>query len=68
MKSKSFITILFTSIGALGLILLVFGSQFNGTLCEDIQLAGLLCVGVFAVWATVNVVDSYLKQKELENL
>ena len=68
MKSKSFISIFFISLGLLGLILFVFGLQFNGTLSEEIQLTGLAGMGFFAVWAIINLIDAYLKQKELENL
>ena len=68
MKSKIFVTILFIAIGILGLVLFVFGLQFNGTMSDDIQLSGLMGMGVFGIWAAINLFDAYLKQKELENL
>ena len=68
MKSKNFITIFFITLGSFGLVLFVFGLQFNGTLTEEIQLMGLLGMGIFAVWGVFNIVDACLKQKELENL
>ena len=52
----------------LGLILFIFGLQFNGTLCDEIQQAGLLCMGIFALWGILNIVNAYMKQKELENM
>lgn len=68
MKSKKFVTILFITLGLTGLILFIFGLQFNGTLTDEIQKTGLLGMGIFAVWGIINIVDAYLKQKELENL
>jgi ABC-type Na+ efflux pump permease subunit len=67
-KSKSIYTIVFVSIGLLGLILYTFGLMFNGTLCNDIQNAGLLCFGVFGLWAAGSIASVYIAQKELENL
>ncbi len=68
MKNKNFITIFFIALGVLGLVLFIFGLQFNGTLSDEIQLTGLIGMGIFAVWAIFSLVDAYIKQKELENL
>lgn len=68
MKSKKFVTTIFIAFGLIGLILFIFGLQFNGTLTDEIQKTGLLGMGIFAVWGIFNIVDAYLKQKELENL
>lgn len=68
MKSKKFVTSLFIALGLIGLVLFVFGLQFDGTLTDEIQKTGLLGMGIFVVWGIVNIVDAYLKQKELENL
>lgn len=68
MKSKNVVTILFVAVGVLGLILLIFGSQFNGTLCDDIQKVGFTCLGIFALWAVFNIVDAYASKKELDNM
>ena len=68
MKSKNFSRIFFITIGVLGVVLFVFGLQFNGTLSDDIQLSGLMGMGIFGIWATISLVDAYLKHKELENL
>ena len=68
MKSKFFVTTFFITIGLLGLVLFVFGLQFNGTLSDDIKLFGLIGMGAFGLWAAISLFDAYLKQKELENL
>ena len=67
-KSKNVVTIFFLTIGILGLVLLIFGSQFNGTLCDDIQTAGLTGLGIFAIWAVAQIAATYMTQKELDNL
>ena len=68
MKNKNFSRFFFITLGILGLILFIFGLQFNGTLCDEIQQAGLLCMGIFALWGILNTVNAYMKQKELENM
>lgn len=68
MKSKNFSTIFFITLGSLGLVLFIFGMQFNGTLSDEIQLTGLMGMGIFVAWGAISLVDAYLKQKELENL
>lgn len=68
MKSKNFVTIFFVTVGILGIILLIFGSQSNGTLSDDIKTGGLSCLGIFAIWAIVSIVDAYTAKKELENM
>lgn len=66
MKSKNFVTFFFIAMGVLGCVLLIFGLQFNGTLCDEIQMAGLLCIGLFAAWGIFNLISARLKQKALE--
>jgi succinate dehydrogenase/fumarate reductase cytochrome b subunit len=68
MKSKYFITYLCVSMGLAGLILFFFGHQSNGTLSDQIQQAGMLGIGVFVIWGVIKLANSYMKQKELENL
>ena len=68
MKGKNLVKIIFVSIGFLGLILLIFGTQFNGTLCDDIQKVGYTCLGIFGVWGIISIIDAYISQKELENM
>lgn len=68
MKSKNLVTYFFVSMGLIGSILLIFGLQFNGTMCDEIQKAGMLGIGIFAIWGLINIVDGYLKQRELENM
>ena len=67
-KGKNLIPALFIASGILGFILYAFGSQFNGTLSDEIQKAGMLGMGLFALWGIVNLVSVYVERKELENL
>jgi hypothetical protein len=68
MKSKNLSTFFFVGMGLLGSILLIFGLQCNGTMCDEIQKAGMFGIGIFAIWGIINIVDNYLKQRELENM
>ena len=67
-KKMSINKIFFITVGLLGLILLVFGLQFNGTLSDEIQEAGIAGLGIFAIWAVFNIATAYIERKELENL
>ncbi len=68
MKSKKFMAVFFIVLGSLSLVLFFFGLQFNGTLSDEIQLTGLMGIGIFVAWGVISLVDVYLKHKELENL
>jgi hypothetical protein len=68
MKSKNVGTFFFVGMGLLGSILLIFGLQFNGTMCDEIQKAGMAGIGIFAIWGVIHLVDAYMKQRELENM
>jgi hypothetical protein len=67
-KTKKVVPFFFISVGIVGLILFIFGLQFNGTLSNDIKMAGLVGLGIFGLWAVVNIANAYADKKELENL
>ena len=67
-KGKNLVATFFIVSGILGFILYAFGSQFDGTLSDEIQKAGMLGMGLFALWGIANLVNAYVERKELENL
>jgi hypothetical protein len=68
MKLKKLTTFFFVCMGIVGLVLLIFGSQFDGTLSQDILKAGMVGIGIFALWAVANLTEAYMKKRELENM
>ncbi len=68
MKKKNISNFFFVSIGIVGLILFIFGLQCSGTLCDEIETAGLIGLGVFGLWAVAKIANAYAERKELENI